>query len=567
MSGDVTNEKIEGKQPRDFIALARRILHVANQGPPRITFLRRISEMFMAFATCDVIALRLYGRVRYHWRATATPGPTYTFEVIEEDIGPAGGDAPESERLWEDVLRRRVSWCEGAVTEHGSIRANGPEEVGRLLGTVEPSGVMSRARSAIMMPFDIDESNEGVLLMAGRQPGLFADETVSFYESVAQTLGLAIADRRAQADLRERVKELSCLYGIDRVIHETSGDMNEKLRRIVELLPPAWQYDDIAVARIVVDEDGFATAGFEDACVRQSAPIIVRKRRRGTVEVGYTRERPDFVEGAFLSEEDALIAAVARELSLLIEREEVEKEQSQLQEQLRHSERLATIGQLAAGVAHEVNEPLGAILGFAQLACKNPGVPADAQRDLDKIISASLHAREIVRKLMLFARQAPPRKQWLDVDEIVHDAVFMLKSRLEKEGIELVCELDGELPEIHADAVQLHQVIVNLMVNGMQAMADGGTLTVATRVDNESIIVAIADTGIGMTEEVRERIFSPFFTTKDVGEGTGLGLSVAHGIVASHGGSIHVESEPGKGSRFEVHLPSSPPEKGNEEVR
>jgi two-component system NtrC family sensor kinase len=225
---------------------------------------------------------------------------------------------------------------------------------------------------------------------------------------------------------------------------------------------------------------------------------------------------------------------------------------------------LATIGQLAAGVAHELNEPLGGILGFAQLASKHPDLPGQVRKDLSKIESASLHAREVVRKLMLFARQTPPTRKKVDLNEIIEEGLYFLESRCAKAGIELVRALSSNLPAVNVDPAQIHQVLINFVVNSIQAMQAGGRLKVETFFEDGFIFLAVADTGCGMTEDVLKKIFIPFFTTKDVGEGTGLGLPVVHGIVTSHGGTVEVESQPGQGTRFVVRLPLPPRAEGAE---
>lgn len=361
--------------------------------------------------------------------------------------------------------------------------------------------------------------------------------------------------RSAEAALRERVKELTCLYGIAQVAGRPGISLQEILHDIVVLLPPAWQYPGIASARIVLDERSYATLGFRDGCWKQRADIAVDGTRRGVIEVVYAEDRPELDEGPFLQEERSLIDAVARQVALIIERKQVEEDKSKLQDQLRHADRLATIGMLAAGVAHELNEPVGNILGFAQLARTCPGLPESADQDIGKIEAASLHTREIIRKLLAFARQMPPQKTWVDLNRVVEEGVYFLEARCAKGGVELVRSLAADLPEITADPAQLNQVLVNLVVNALQAMPEGGKLTVATRAHDDHVLLAVEDTGIGMSEEVLERIFVPFFTTKEVGQGTGLGLPVAHGLVTSHGGSLKVESEVGRGTRFEIRLP------------
>jgi two-component system NtrC family sensor kinase len=198
---------------------------------------------------------------------------------------------------------------------------------------------------------------------------------------------------------------------------------------------------------------------------------------------------------------------------------------------------------------------LGNILAFAQLAGKEPGVPNQVAQDLDKIVTTSLHAREIIKKLMLFARQTPPRKTQVNLNTVIEEGLYFLESRCSKEGVAIERHLATELPEIAADPSQLNQVLVNLMVNSIQAMPKGGALKIATRVAGSHVVLTVEDTGVGMNQEVLDNIFTPFFTTKDIHEGTGLGLPVVHGIVTSHGGTIAVHSTPGRGTRFEVCLP------------
>lgn len=359
----------------------------------------------------------------------------------------------------------------------------------------------------------------------------------------------------AKAALAERVKELTCLYGIAQIAGEPGISLEEIIQRIVELLPPAWQYPEIAFARITLDGISYTTPGFRECCQKQTAEIIVDGPSRGVVELVYIEEKPDLDEGPFLKEERSLIDAVARQVALVIERREGEEDKLKLYAQLRHADRLATIGMLAAGVAHELNEPVGNILGFAQLAKKCSDVPTSAREDIEKIETASLQARDIIQKLLVFARQRPPEKTRVNLNHVVQDSLFFFEARCAKEGVELIRTLSPNLPDITADPAQLNQVLVNLVVNALQSIPGGGRITVETRFGDNSVYLVVADTGTGMSKQVLEKIFVPFFTTKDVGQGTGLGLPVVHGIVAAHGGSIDVESKEGHSTRFEIRLP------------
>jgi len=355
--------------------------------------------------------------------------------------------------------------------------------------------------------------------------------------------------------LLERVKELTCLYGIAQLAARHGESLDKILKGIVGLLPPAWQYPEIAAARITLDEHAYALPGMDEARHLQKAEIVVAGRHRGEVEVAYRHPKPKQDEGPFLKEERHLIDAVARQVALIVERREAEEERSRLEHQLRHADRLATIGQLAAGLAHEINEPLGNALGFAQLAKKCPGLPGQARKDIEKIEPACLQARNIIRKLLVFARQTLPERMPVDLGRVVREGMAFFGARLAKDGTELVLDLEPGLPKITADPGQLHQVVVNLVVNALQAMPGGGCLTIRTRAEDGWVRLILEDTGTGMSEEVLDQAFVPFFTTKDVGEGTGLGLPVVHGIVTSHGGSIAVESKVDEGTRFDIRLP------------
>lgn len=374
---------------------------------------------------------------------------------------------------------------------------------------------------------------------------------------------IAEADARSSAaELRERVKELACLYEVAAAFVEHRASLPDCFRRIAAILPAAWRYPDLAEACVELDGIAEATPGFGDAPRLLSSEIRVGSRPRGRVSVGYRpgapADAPDPGAEPFLPEERSLLDTVARQIGVFVESVEAEARRARMEAQLRHADRLATIGQLAAGVAHELNEPLGNILGFAQLALKAEGVPAQVRADLDRIVKASLHGREVIRKLLVFARQAPVAPQRVNLNAVIEEAIFLLEAGCERPGIRFVRDLDPDLPDLLADPVQLRQVLMNLAVNAVHAIDDRGTITVRTARDGAYVILSVEDTGRGMTPEVAQHAFDPFFTTKDVGQGTGLGLAVVQGIVIGHGGEIDLQTAPGAGARFRVRLPIDP---------
>jgi signal transduction histidine kinase len=552
-----------GRSLGAFVTVSRQIMHLANQGSPRGEFLRDLTALLLEFSGCDVLELRLRGAVEYRCRAVARPEPSFEYEPLAAG-GQEDGLTPTDPRGQPDLTRVAQGELQGTLdhsapcfTDYGSFWT------GDLVATMARYSTGTDVRlseypdttSMALIPFAVDVSNIGVLRLESARRDAFALDMMEGYEAMAETLGFAIAQRRTQTALRERVKELLCLYSIARVVEDSTSSLEEAIERIVRLLPPAWQFPDIAAARITLDGNTYTSGEFMAMRTRQFAKIVVNGRGRGAVEVGYVADLPHAVDRPFLREEEHLIDGVAREIGEFLERRQAEAERLMLEAQLRHSDRLATIGKLAAGVAHEINEPLGSILGFAQLAQKSGDLPEGTADDLNKIVAACLQAREIVDKLKLFARQAPIEKAWVDVAEVVAEALSMVQTRCANQGIEIVKRVEADPCEILAGQLQLKQVVVNLVLNSIQAMPGGGTLTVVIGRDDGSAFIQVQDTGVGMTEEVVDQVFDPFFTTKDVGEGTGLGLCVVHGIVEAHGGSIDVESAVGRGSKFTVRLP------------
>lgn len=561
------SDTLSGRNSDDFRALSHRMLEMANRRLPRIDFLREMLDLLRDFSHCDSVGLWLHEEDHYiHCAITDDSTSNFHYENIpylEDKTGhgpPSPKDKDYLKRLRELInelnsaeptllfTKKNSFW----VDDFEKLHSFWESSVGNpYAAQLNPT---NKLKSLMIAQLIVGDDHIGFMQLGNNLPGAFMDENIKAYERIAQTLSIALVNQRAQAALRERIKELSCLYSIAQIKRHTLT-LGEILQEIVELIPPAWQYPEITGGRIILDGNAYMTADFRDDCQKQIAEIFVKGQHRGTIEVTYGEAKPELDEGPFLQEERNLINAIARQVGLIVERKKAEEHSAQLQEQLRHADRLATIGQLAAGVAHELNEPLGNILGFAQLAQKGLEQPAPARNDIDKIIKASLHAREIIKKLMIFARQMPAATSLVNLNKLVEEGLFFFEARCAKAGISLNRSLAPGIPEIMGDQSQLLQVLVNLVVNSIQAMPDGGNLNISTGLEGDSVFLAVEDTGIGMDESTLQKIFIPFFTTKDVNEGTGLGLSVVHGIVTSHGGTVEVTSEPGGGACFRIHLP------------
>jgi two-component system NtrC family sensor kinase len=238
------------------------------------------------------------------------------------------------------------------------------------------------------------------------------------------------------------------------------------------------------------------------------------------------------------------------------------EELHQTQAQLLQTEKIAAMGQLLAGVAHELNNPLSVVMGHAALLGRDMEGDPSGKR-ADKITRAAERCARIVRNFLALARQRPPERQATDLNQVVREAVELLEYPFRADGVGVVLQLDSSLPEVWADPHGIHQVLVNLATNAHQAMRGAPPplrLTIATSIDPSGryACLEVSDTGPGIPPEIRARMFEPFFTTKPPGQGTGLGLSLCRGIIEVHGGTLEVESEPGQGARFRVNLPLTP---------
>jgi PAS domain S-box-containing protein len=249
-------------------------------------------------------------------------------------------------------------------------------------------------------------------------------------------------------------------------------------------------------------------------------------------------------------------------------RKRAAEELDRLEAQLRHAQKMETVGTLAGGIAHDFNNILTPIIGYVELALGEP-LPADTTADLGQVLAAATRAKDLARQILMFSRRGEMVFSTIDVGPIVKEALKLLRASLPA-TIEIASSIAPDVAPVVGDPTQLHQVLMNLCTNAYHAMRDHGgvldvrvdmvdvdTMTGGSAADQRAVRFVVRDTGQGMNAATLERLFEPFFTTKPVGEGTGLGMSIVHGIIAQHGGTITVESAPGSGTTFEIHLPSA----------
>jgi two-component system NtrC family sensor kinase len=230
-----------------------------------------------------------------------------------------------------------------------------------------------------------------------------------------------------------------------------------------------------------------------------------------------------------------------------------------MERQLLQADKLASIGQLAAGIAHEINNPMGMVLGYTQLLLRGEQPGSERHQDLKIIEKHARTCKSIVSDLLSFARSTPTRKEPSRLHAAIEEVIQVIHHHMKMDRVQIQCDFDQRVPVLVMDAERIKQVLMNLLMNAKHAIREQGTIRVSTSYDDTArqVKLSVADDGCGIEPQNLSRVFDPFFTTKDTGEGTGLGLSVSYGIVQDHGGNILVTSELGKGSIFTVFLPTN----------
>ena len=318
-------------------------------------------------------------------------------------------------------------------------------------------------------------------------------------------------------------------------------------------------------------------------------PLKIKEKTIGILTV------QSYAEGTrFGEEEKNILVFVSAQIAMAIERKRAEEERQKLEEQLLQAQKLEAIGTLAGGIAHDFNNILSAIMGYTELALLKVPEESKLRANLKQVLSASGRARETVKQILAFSRKEEREQRPVFLNDVVNEVLILLRSTLPA-TIEIRAHVEKTGHPVLANPSQVHQVIMNLCTNAAFAMREkGGTLEIALEeIDFDPAVInrkdlqpgrynrlTVSDTGRGMTPEVRSRIFEPYFTTKQHGEGTGMGLAVVHGIVKTHGGEIAVYSVPGKGTTFDIFLPvtdtkrdngmvtdkTAPPRKGKEKI-
>jgi len=383
---------------------------------------------------------------------------------------------------------------------------------------------------------------------------------VNIYKEIAEHQKTGKALRKRTGDLGERVKDLNCLYAISRLVMRPGISFEKLVQEIVELTPGSWHHPEVACARIVLEGQEFRTENFRETVWKQISDIAANGKRVGTLEVCYLEQRPEADEGPFMKEDRNLIDAIAERMGRIIERKQADEEKAKLEAQLIQASKMSSIGEMAAGVAHEINNPIAIILGFAELLLERTPEGSKEFKILKAIERQGDNCKRIVENLLAFSRIPKQSTVETNVADDLKRALSLSMNALLVNMVDLKTEIEEDLPKVNGDGRQLEQVYLNIVNNAVAAMDGGGVLTVSAHRSDNQVSIRFTDTGHGISTRNLIRIFEPFFTTKETGKGTGLGLSVSYGLVKKYGGDIQVESQTGDkgkqpGTTFTVMLP------------
>lgn len=350
--------------------------------------------------------------------------------------------------------------------------------------------------------------------------------------------------------LIERVKELECLYSIAQISGKYKSDLKKAISLILNEIPNGWQYPALMKAHLVFGNQTYGLPPQNN--LYQSCKFELNTGLEGELFVYYATDKIPTNSPKFLIEEQSLLKQIVHEISGLIELDEKRQNDLLIDKILKHNDRLNLLGELTAGIAHELNTPLGNIIGFTELLLKSEN---DFRKinDLNRVMKSAKHASEIVKKLMFFSCEVPTQFKKHNLNKVINDCIDLLKVQINEKQIQVETDLNDQIPLFKFDSIQMTQVIFNLVINAIQAMDNKGELNITTQLNQNNVVLTVSDNGLGIPDERLKQIFQPFKSYKN--NGTGLGLAVTHGIVLAHGGKIRVESKLNKGTQFTINLP------------
>ncbi|GGG87891.1 hypothetical protein GCM10011416_00130 [Polaribacter pacificus] len=356
--------------------------------------------------------------------------------------------------------------------------------------------------------------------------------------------------------LKERIKELTCLYTVSSLVRDKKvTDKEDLLHQIAVSVKESIRFPEKAFVEINVKDHNISLGSPSKETIFIISAVHVFQQIEGSIKVGYPKL--EFSQNSFLKEEQLLLNKIASEIGDFFERKEVEAKEKIAKMQLERVDRLAILGEIIAGIAHELNTPLANILGFTELLQERITKNDQDYKDLQKVINSAIYSREVVKKLMFFSCEMPQQMSLTNILPIIKEAIGLLSPNFQKKEIHCDLSYSNDSIMLKVDAIQMTQVMFNLLINAIYFSPIKGKIQVTVEDTAEEVVLKIYDQGTGIKKEAADKIYNPFYTTKGVGEGSGLGLSVVHGIVKSHKGSISYKKNKPKGTIFTISFPKS----------
>lgn len=356
-----------------------------------------------------------------------------------------------------------------------------------------------------------------------------------------------------EENLNKRIKELTCLYEVSSIIvNNDYKELDKTLYSIVLSIRKSLLHNKKAIVEIQSDPFHLISSSLPNSVYIESA-IRVFNEPQGSIKIHYPADK--YTKEDFLPEEKKLLQNIAINVGDLLERASIRENEAVLKRKMEHADRLSILGEITAGIAHELNTPLANILGFAELLKGKELDQTQTAKDLDKIINSAIFSREVVKKLMFFACEMPQNLDKTNIVPVIKDAMNLLDPTLKKNTVQYKLHLPENEVLLKADTIQITQVIFNLVLNAIYFSPQNGLITVSLEDSPKRVSLKIIDEGPGIRAENMDKIFQPFFTTKAVGDGSGLGLSVVHGIIKSHRGTIDYQSNSPSGAIFIINFP------------
>jgi PAS domain S-box-containing protein len=423
-----------------------------------------------------------------------------------------------------------------------------------------------QCRSFIVLPLTEQGKLFGILYLCSTDTNIFTPAEIRMLEEMAGDLAFGISDLRLRKERRKTEIALKQAADEWRTTFDSIDDMicildnNQQILRVNRRFADVFKTTPQALAGQYCYNVAHGTDGPLSVC-----PHVKALKTNTTESVEYFEPKLEMQIEETVSPIFNVRGRVVGTIHIMkdiTKRKRSEEENILLREKTEISSRMATVGEMAAGIAHEINNPLTSVIGFSELLMSGE-LPPDIKEPVKIIADGSNRVKEIVKRMLNFARQTKSAKTSTNLNELIDTTLELRNYVLRTANIEVIRQLDPDLPWVTVDSGQIQQVFLNLIVNAEYSMkkAQGqGTLTITSEKRGENVCISFRDNGLGMSPETKKKLFTPFFTTKEPGEGTGLGLSLSHSIILEHGGNIGIESEPGKGANFIITLPIALPE-------